>query len=101
MAESAATLEYQRDFSLTIDGQRVAGDEIMEVIDPATEEVFAIAPAAGRGHLEQAVASARQASGDWRARSFEERAELIRQYSVLLRERKHELGTLLTREQGK
>ena len=101
MAESAAKLEFQRDFALTIDGQFVAGDEIMEVIDPATEEVFAIAPAAGREHLEQAVAAARRASGDWRARSFEERAELIRQYSVLLRENKHELGTLLTREQGK
>ena len=101
MAESAARMEFQRDFALTIDGQFVAGDDIMEVIDPATEEVFAIAPTAGREHLEQAVAAARRASGDWRARTFEERAELIRQYSVLLREHKHELGTLLTREQGK
>ena len=79
MAESAANLEIQRDFALTIDGQLVVGDEFMEVIDPATEEVFAIAPAAGREHLEQAVTAARRASGDWRARSFEDRAELIRQ----------------------
>ena len=101
MAESAARMECQRDFALTIDGRFVAGDEIMEVIDPATEEVFAISPAAGREHLEQAIAAARRASGDWRARSFEARAELIRQYLDLLRERKHELGELLTREQGK
>ena len=101
MAETAARMQYQRDFALTIDGQFVAGDETLDVIDPATEEVFAIAPAAGREHLEQAVVAARRASGAWQARSFEERAELIRQYSVLLRERKHELGELLTREQGK
>ena len=101
MAESAARMEYQRDFALTIDGRFVVGDEIMEVIDPATEEVFAISPAAGREHLEQAVAAARRASGDWRARSFKERAELIWRYTALLRERRHELGELLTREQGK
>ena len=101
MAEPAARMQYQRDFALTIDGQFVAGDEIMDVIDPATEEVFAIAPAAGREHLEQAVAAARREFGDWRARSFEERAELIRQYLALLRGRKDALGELLTREQGK
>ena len=101
MAESAAKLEYRRDFALTINGQFVAGDDFLEVIDPATEEVFAVCPAAGREHLEQAVAAARRASGDWRARTFEQRAELIRQYSVLLREHKNELGALLTREQGK
>ena len=101
MAESAAELEYSRDFSLTIDGQLVAGDRGMEVIDPATEEVFAMAPAAGREHLEQAVAAARRASHEWRARSFDERAKLVRQYSALLRARKNDLGPLLTREQGK
>ena len=101
MAESAAKLQYQRDFALTIDGQFVAGDNFLEVIDPATEEVFAVCPAAGREHLEQAVRAARLAFGDWSARSFEQRADLIKQYSVLLRERKNELGALLTREQGK
>ena len=101
MAETAARMQYQRDFALTIDGQFVVGDEFMDVIDPATEKVFAIAPAAGREHLEQAVAAARQAFGDWCARSFGERAEPIRQYLALLRERKSELGELLTREQGK
>ena len=101
MAESAAKLEKLRDYALTIDGECVAGEGIMEVIDPATEEVFALCPAAGREHLEQAVAAARRALGDWSARSFKERAEPIKRYSAILRERKHELGALLTREQGK
>ena len=101
MAESAAKLEQLRDYALTIDGEFVAGEGIMEVIDPATEEVFACCPAAGREHLEQAVTAARRALGDWSARSFEQRAERIKRYSAMLRERKHELGALLTREQGK
>ncbi len=101
MAERAANLELLHDFSLSIDGEPVSGGEIMEVIDPATEEVFAVCPAAGRGHLERAVTAARRALGDWSERSREERAELIRRYSVVLRERKDELGALLTREQGK
>ena len=101
MAERAANLALLHDFSLSIDGELVSAGETMEVIDPATEAIFAACPAAGREHLDRAVAAARRASGDWRGRSYEERAELIRRYSVVLRERKDELGTLLTREQGK
>ena len=101
MAERAANLELLHDFSLSIDGELVSAGEIMEVIDPATEAIFAACPAAGREHLDRAVAAARRASGDWSGRSYEERAELIRRYSVVLRERKDELGALLTREQGK
>ncbi len=101
MAERAAKLELLHDFSLSIDGELVSGGALMEVIDPATEDVFAVCPAAGREHLERAVTAARRASGDWSARSYEQRAELIRRYSVVLRERQDELGALLTREQGK
>ena len=52
MAERAANLELLHDFSLSIDGELVSAGEIMEVIDPATEAIFAACPAAGREHLD-------------------------------------------------
>lgn len=101
MAEQARNLELRTDFALLIDGELVGNDASIEVIDPATERVFAVCPAAGRQQLEQAVTAARRAFGAWSGLSFEERAEHIRRYSVVLREHQEELGELLTREQGK
>ncbi len=101
MAESATKLELRNDFSLLIDGELTGSSESLEVIDPATEQVFATCPAAGREQLEKAVAAARRAFGEWSRLPFSERAQLVREYSVVLRERQQELGELLTREQGK
>jgi len=101
MAERAHDLELRNDFSLLIDGELVGSEQSLEVINPATEQVFATCPAAGRAHLEQAVAAARRAFGDWSQKSFAARAELLKRYSVVLREHQDELGELLTREQGK
>ena len=98
---NTANVDQMRDFALSIDGELVGSERVMEVVDPATEEVFAACPAAGREHLERAVTAARRAFDDWSGRSFEQRAECIRRYSVVLRERQRELGALLTREQGK
>src|SRR5690606_22048019 len=89
------------DFSLLIGGELVRGDERLDVINPATGEVFAQAPAAGRAQLDQAVQAARAAFETWRAMTYGQRAELIRAFSAKLRERQNELAELLTREQGK
>ncbi len=57
------------DFTLTIDGQGRAASRSLDVIDPATGEVFARCPAAGPVELDQAVAAARRAFDAWRARA--------------------------------
>ena len=101
MAEKAHNLELRNDFALLIDGELVGSEHSLEVINPATEQIFASCPAARREHLERAVTAARRAFGDWSRMSFEERAEHIRRYSAVLREHENELGELLTREQGK
>ncbi len=89
------------DFSLTIDGHAHGAADSLEVIDPATGEVFARCPAAGPGELDQAVAAARRAFGPWRERSFAERRAAIHRIAEVLRTHQEELATLLTREQGK
>ena len=101
MAEKARHLELRNDFALLIDGELVGSEQSLEVINPATEEIFATCTAAGNEHLEQAVTAARGAFGNWSRISFAERAEHIRRYSVVLREHQDELGELLPREQGK
>ena len=75
--------------------------EWLEVINPATGEVFARCPAAGRVELDRAVAAARDAFPAWRARSFEDRRSAIRRMAQVLRDHQAELAELLTLEQGK
>lgn len=95
------TQELMGGFALTIDGEKAAGEGTLEVINPATGQVFARCPAAGRADLDRAVAAARRAFPLWSRRSFAERAEDIRRMSAQLREHQRELAELLTREQGK
>lgn len=93
--------DLRDDFSLLIDGQLVQGSERLDVINPATGQVFAQCPAAGRAELDRAVAAARRAFPEWSARSFEDRTEFIKQMAGILRANQESLAELLTREQGK
>jgi acyl-CoA reductase-like NAD-dependent aldehyde dehydrogenase len=86
---------------MLIDGALVGGSESLEVINPATGQVFARCPAAGRAELDRAVAAARRAAPEWSHKSFEERAQAIRKVSAVLRQNQPVLAELLTREQGK
>jgi acyl-CoA reductase-like NAD-dependent aldehyde dehydrogenase len=89
------------DFSLLIGGELVQSPQQLDVINPALGTVFARCPSAGAPELDSAVAAARRAFPAWRARSFADRAALVKQLSQKLRERQKELAELLTREQGK
>lgn len=89
------------DFSLLIGGELVQSPQQLDVINPALGTVFARCPSAGAPELDRAVAAARRAFPAWRARSFADRAALVKQLSQKLRERQNELAELLTREQGK
>ena len=48
-------------YKLLIDGQMVDGDAVMDVVNPATEEVLAQAPRASKAQLDKAVAAAKAA----------------------------------------
>ena len=48
-------------FKLLINGRLEDGDARMDVINPATEEVLAVAPRASKAQLEKAVAAAKAA----------------------------------------
>lgn len=101
MAERADNLELRTDFLLLIDGELVEAEQSLDVINPATEQVFARCPAAGRAELDVAAAAARRAFQSWRKTSYEERAGLVKQLAAALRTHQDALAELLTREQGK
>jgi acyl-CoA reductase-like NAD-dependent aldehyde dehydrogenase len=89
------------DFSLLIDGEAAGATAQLDVINPATGEVFARCPAAGRAELERAVGAARRAFGAWSATSFDDRTQYIKRMAAALRANQDSLAELLTREQGK
>ena len=100
-ADAAEKLTLRTDFSLLIDGESVGAAARLDVINPATGEVFAQCPAAGKSELDRAVAAARRAFSSWSERSFEDRTTAIQRMADVLKANADMLAELLTREQGK
>ena len=101
MLKSAKRIETDAGFGLLIDGELVAAAGTLDVINPATAEIFARCPAAGTDELERAVAAARRAAPAWVELGFAARREIIAAIAARLSENQDWLAELLTREQGK
>ncbi len=89
------------DMHMLINGQMVGSDVWIDVINPATEEVFARVPHANETHLDEAVAAANAAQKTWEKTSMEERQEKLEALSAALAKNEAELARLITMEQGK
>jgi acyl-CoA reductase-like NAD-dependent aldehyde dehydrogenase len=100
-AQVAEKTTFRSDFSLLVDGESVTTQAALEVINPATGEVFARCPAAGRAELDRAVAAARRAFSSWSELTFDERTTAIQRMAGVLKANADALAELLTREQGK
>lgn len=92
-------MEHSR---LYINGRWVEpnGRELIEDINPATEEVIAKIPAGDAQDIDLAVASAAATFDGWSTVSRENRASAIRAIADGLRRRQQELAELITREVG-
>jgi succinate-semialdehyde dehydrogenase/glutarate-semialdehyde dehydrogenase len=77
-----------------------AADEL-EVVDPATEEVFETVPAGGADAVDLAVGVAQAAFREWSRTDAEKRAEIIRRALELVPSNKDAIVDTLTHEQGK
>jgi acyl-CoA reductase-like NAD-dependent aldehyde dehydrogenase len=100
-AHPAPAADIRTDFVLLIDGTSATAPSSLDVINPATGQVFTRCPAAGRDELDRAVESARRAFPGWRDMSFADRAARIRDFCQSLIQHQDELAQLLTMEQGK
>ena len=88
---------------MLIDGQWVDSHsrEYIEVINPATEGVFARVPKATKEEVNQALEAAKRAFPEWARLSPEQRGVYLWRASDILEERRERIGQLLTQEQGK
>jgi succinate-semialdehyde dehydrogenase / glutarate-semialdehyde dehydrogenase len=88
--------------ALYVDGDwlRPSGTSI-DVTNPATGELLARVPKAGRAEANAAIAAARKALPGWSARTAKERAAVLRRWHDLIVANVDDLARILTAEQGK
>src|SRR3954462_2165415 len=85
-----------------IDGQWVAGSGETADVNPSnTADVVGAYAQADRAQTDAAIAAARRAAPKWAAASIQARADILDQIGNEIIARKEELGTLLSREEGK
>ena len=88
-------------FKLLIDGKLEDGDAVMNVINPASEEVLAECPRASKAQLDRAVAAAKRAFPAWAARPMDERRAALTAMADAIQGDLPNLARILTQEQGK
>ena len=88
--------------SLYIDGEWVdaTGDGVIEVVNPATEEVIGSVPVGSQADVDAAVTAARAAFPAWRATTCEERIAALNALSAAIKENTEELAQTITAEVG-
>src|SRR5947209_18171288 len=86
-----------------INGEAVAGGESSgQSVNPSNlDEVVARYPKGGTAEVDQAVKAARAAFPGWSDASPEVRSDVLDRAGSLIMTRAKELGTLLSREEGK
>ena len=89
------------EYKLLIDGRLVDGAAVMDVLNPATEEVLARCPRGSAEQLDEAVAAAQAAFPAWMRTSIAERRALILKFADSIEVQAEDLARLLTQEQGK
>ncbi len=92
----------QKQLFINNEWRRAQSGDVMDVINPATEEVIAQVASAGAADLDAAVSAARAAlEGPWARLSARERGRLVRRLGDRLLERADEVARLETLHNGK
>lgn len=89
------------DFAQLIDGELVAGERTVEVLDPATEQAVGISPVASEGQVDAAVAAAKRAFESWGRTTFEQRQATVRGIIDRIMQHQENIARMITLETGK
>jgi succinate-semialdehyde dehydrogenase / glutarate-semialdehyde dehydrogenase len=81
--------------------RQATASEVIEVVNPATEETVDEVPAASVADIELAVENAKRAFPGWSTTDVEKRAAILIKVAQLIEENAKELAAKLTAEQGK
>ncbi len=84
-----------------IDGELVTTEALLDVVNPANEQVIGQVPACGAAELDRAVAAARRAFKTWSKTPVDDRRAVIQKMAAAIDANFDELFRLLTAEQGK
>jgi aldehyde dehydrogenase (NAD+) len=87
---------------LYIDGGWVAStsSDVIQVVNPATEQVIATVPAASSGDAGAAVRAARTAFATWSRLPIDERVDFVERIAARMTERAEEIAAVVSSEQG-
>ena len=98
---TVATDKLRRD-SIYVGGiwAKPAGSETIEVVEPATGNVFGTVPRGTVADVSAAVSAARHAFDSWSRTAPEERADWARRIATAIEERTEEFANLMARELG-
>ncbi len=89
------------DYKLLINGELRNGDLTMDVVNPATEEIFAIVARASKEQANEAVEAAKNAFPIWAETPLAERQARVKALADAIAARADDLARVLTGEQGK
>jgi succinate-semialdehyde dehydrogenase/glutarate-semialdehyde dehydrogenase len=81
--------------------RQASAHDVLEVVNPATEEVVDTVPAGSTQDVELAVATAKRAFSEWSRTDVEKRASVLARAAALIDEHAADLAAVLTSEQGK
>lgn len=85
-----------------INGEWVLGDSTNRNINPSnTADCIAEYTQANREQVAQAIAAAKEATSSWAAMGIQQRSDILDKIGTTILARREELGTLLSREEGK
>ena len=86
-----------------IGGEWSSADDgtVIDVHDPASNQVIASVPRMGAAETARAIAAADKALGAWKARSATDRGRLLNRWFQLLLQHQEDLARIMTWEQGK
>lgn len=94
-------VDFNHDYTMTINGQAATSPEAFDVFNPATRAVIASVPDASKAQLDEAVAAARKAFPAWSVTPMAQRQKALVALADAIDQNAEEFMRLLTREQGK
>lgn len=86
---------------MLINGKLKTSNQVIEVEDPATNQILGTVPLASRADVDQAVAGAGEAFLDWRKRPISNRKKMLVRIAEELEKGREELARILVSEVGK
>jgi len=88
-------------YDMLVNGKLTRGSRTLDVVDPATAEVFAACACASREEIEDAVTASAAAFPTWSATSLDERRAVLIKMAEAIETNLESIARTLTSEQGK